>query len=236
MKPNSAHLGVQRVGAHTDEAELIDRARKGEEMAVREIIRRLNPRLFRVARGIVESDAEAEEVVQETYLIAFSRIDQFRGESKLSTWISKIALNTARMRLRKHRPAEEYDSVVESGQLLASVLEFPSMKNHTPEKEHGLAQFRDWLENAVSKLPSHLRVVFVLREAEGMSMADIAADLDVSVMTVKTRLFRARRQLRSALEGQVKGGFETVYPFDGRRCAQMADSVVERLLESGRLH
>ena len=219
------------IGPQTPEEELVELSKKGSEAAVREVIRRLNPRLFRIARGIVDNDAEAEEIVQETYLIAFSRIAEFRGESKLATWATKIALNAARMRLRKRHLTEEYDSVRETLHHEAAILEFPGTRQHSPEIEHGVAQFREWLETAVSELPSHLRVVFLLREAEGMALADIALDLGITVMTVKTRLFRARRRLRSLLESRIKGGFETVFPFDGARCAHMADSVVELLAD-----
>ena len=95
------------IGLQTSEDELVRLAKQGHETAVREVIRRLNPRLFRIARGIMDNDAEAEEIVQETYLIAFSRIAEFRGDAKLSTWATKIALNVARMRLRKRQPTEE---------------------------------------------------------------------------------------------------------------------------------
>lgn len=216
--------------ARTPEAQLVELTRQGDEAAVREVVRRLNPRLFRLARGIVENDAEAEEVVQETYLIAFSRIGEFRGDAKLTTWVTRIALNVARMRLRARHPTEEYDSVAEAQDHDASIIAFPGSRGQpSPEVEHGRAQFRDWVETAVSALPSHLRVVFVLREAEGMALADIARDLGVTVMTVKSRLFRARRRLRSRLEAHIQGGFETVYPFDGARCAHMADSVIDQL-------
>lgn len=230
LTPESV-LRTNVIGPHTTEGQLIDLIKAGNEMAIRETIRRLNPRLFRIARGIIDNDAEAEEIVQETYLIAFSRIAEFRGDAKLTTWITKIGINTALMRLRKHTPTEEYDSVIETQTPGASVLAFPGMKQKSPESEHGQAQFREWLEKAVSTLPSHLRIVFVMRESEGMSQADIAVDLGLSVMTVKTRLFRARRQLRAVLERQIQGGFEKVYPFDGQRCAHMADSVVEILQE-----
>lgn len=224
-------LSNSTIGSKTSEEDLVKHAKNGNELAVREVIRRLNPRLFRIARGIIDNDAEAEEIVQETYLIAFSRMDEFRGEAKLSTWATKIALNAARMRLRKRHPTEEYDSVSEVVHQDASVIEFPGARQRSPENEQGVAQFREWVETAVSELPSHLRVVFVLREAEGMALADIASDLGITVMTVKTRLFRARRQLRSLLESHIKGGFETVYPFDGARCAHMADTVVELLAD-----
>lgn len=89
------------------EAELIAAARNENEAAVRELIRRLNPRLVRTARGIVSSDAEAEDVVQETHVSAFTRLDRFEGRSQFSTWITRIAINTALMRLRRARPEEE---------------------------------------------------------------------------------------------------------------------------------
>ncbi|RMJ06347.1 ECF RNA polymerase sigma-E factor [Marinobacter litoralis] len=217
------------VDPQTSEEELVKLAQQGEEVAVREIIRRLNPRLFRIARGILDNSAEAEEIVQETYLVAFTRIEEFRGDSKLSTWITKIALNAAKMRLRKRHPTQEYDSVSEQLHQTASVIAFPSAPQRSPESEHGVTQFREWVESAVSELPSNLRIVFVLREAEGMAIADIAADLGITVMTVKTRLFRARRHMKKLLESHIQGGFENVYPFDGARCAHMADSVVELL-------
>ncbi|MBJ6138909.1 RNA polymerase sigma factor [Marinobacter litoralis] len=225
LSPNTS------VDPQTSEEELVKLAQRGEEVAVREIIRRLNPRLFRIARGILDNSAEAEEIVQETYLVAFTRIEEFRGDSKLSTWITKIALNAAKMRLRKRHPTQEYDSVSEQLHQTASVIAFPSASQRSPESEHGVTQFREWVESAVSELPSNLRIVFVLREAEGMAIADIAADLGLTVMTVKTRLFRARRHLKRLLESHIQGGFENVYSFDGARCAHMADSVVELLAD-----
>ncbi len=215
--------------SNVPETQLVDLAREGHESAIREIIRRMNPRLFRIARGIVDNDSEAEEVVQETYLVAFTRIDEFRGEAKFATWITRIALNAAKMRLRKIRPTEEYDSINEPLDLGVSVVAFPGSRVSSPENEHGRAQFRELLESAVSQLPGHLRLTFVLREAEGMSVAAIAEDLGISAITVKTRLFRARRHLRRILEAKIKGGFDSVFPFDGVRCVRMADSVVEVL-------
>lgn len=229
MKQAKIDLDIKSVGADMPESELVALARDGQEVAVREIIRRMNPRLFRIARGIVDSDAIAEEVVQEAYLIAFTRIAEFRGEAKFSTWITRITLNAAKMRLRKIRPTQEYDSVNEPLSLGDSVVAFPGTKSPNPESEQGQAQFRIMVESAVTQLPARLRVAFVLREAEGMSVAAIAEDLGISVITVKTRLFRARRQLRADLEDKIKGGFDTIFPFDGLRCANMANSVVEIL-------
>lgn len=229
MKPTTETQGIAVVTGDLPELELVTLARNGHEAAVREIIRRMNPRLFRIARGIVDNDSVAEEVVQEAYLIAFTRIDEFRGEAAFSTWITRITLNAAKMRLRKTHLTQEYDSVNESQHADATVLIFPGAKTPNPEAEHGRAQFRDLIEQAVTELPAKLRVVFLLREAEGMAVAAIAKDLDISVINVKTRLFRARKQLRSVLEAKIQGGFDSIFPFDGVRCAGMANSVVEIL-------
>lgn len=215
------------------EWELVAAARDGDETAVRELIRRFNPRLFRIARGIVPSDAEAEDVVQDTYLTAFTRLDEFRGEARFSTWLTRIALNNARMRARRSRPEEDYDTVSE-GDAGRRVLPFPGPFPDRPDDAVGRAQMRGLLEEAVAELPPDLRLPFVLRETEGMSVMAIARDLSLNPLTVKTRLFRARRRLRAALETRIRGGFDAIFPFEGARCAGMADRVVAKLPGFGR--
>jgi RNA polymerase sigma-70 factor, ECF subfamily len=209
----------------TEEA-LIASARTGDEAAVRELIRRMNPRLFRIARGIVQSDAVAEEVVQETYLTAFTRLAEFEGRSRFSTWITRIAINTARMQLRQVRPQQEYDTVdeTESSQIFA----FPGQHHELPDSALGRSQLRGLLEAAIADLPSDLRLPFLLHEVESIKVREIADDLSLNPITVRTRLFRARRRLRTNLEAHVNGGFSSVFPFDGLRCARMADRVIQR--------
>lgn len=225
------------IGRDADEAELIAAAlaRSGgrAETAVRELIRRNNPRLFRVARGIVRSDAEAEEIVQETYLAAFGRLDSFQGGAAFSTWITRIAINNALMRQRRQHPEEEYDTVNERDD--PSVLPFPGRAPETAEAQLGRLQLRRLLEQAVGGLPPDLRLIFVLSETEGMTTREIARDLDLNPITVKTRLFRARRWLRADLQRRVKGGFDAIFPFDGARCSNMADRVVRALGAKGQL-
>lgn len=215
------------------EAALVAAARQKDEDAVRELIRRLNPRLFRVARGIVETNAEAEEAVQEAYLAAFTTLDCFRGEARFSTWITRITLNAARMRRRASRPHEEYDTVIEDKEIQNRVLTFPGVETDRPDAALGRSQMRGLLEQAVAELPEEFRLVFLLREAEGMSVLAIARDLNLNPITVKTRLFRARRRLRAMLEARLSGGFDAVFPFDGQRCASMADRVVCALKRAG---
>ncbi|PVA08326.1 RNA polymerase sigma factor [Thalassorhabdomicrobium marinisediminis] len=211
------------------EQALVAAARTGEEAALRELIRRMNPRLFRVARGIVGSDEEAEDVVQESYLNAFHKLETFRGEARFSTWITRIAINNARMHLRRKQQHKEYDTVTEHRPAAASIHAFPGQDPDRPEVALGRAQIRALLEDAVASLPSELRLPFLLREAEHMTLREIGRDLSLNPITVKTRLFRARRKLRQALEQRIEGGFDAIFPFDGQRCAGMADRVIAAL-------
>ncbi|AVO37538.1 RNA polymerase sigma factor [Pukyongiella litopenaei] len=217
----------------TGEADLLAAVAAGSEPAVRELIRRNNARLFRVARGIVSTDAEAEDVVQDAYLAAFRRLDSFRGASSFSTWITRIAINNALMHQRRKRPEQEYDTVTESDD--TSVLPFPGQTPETAEAQFGRHQLRQILEELVNGLPSALRLVFILSEAEGMTNKEIARDLEISPITVKTRLFRARRWLKTDLERRVHGGFDAIFPFDGARCANLAERVVLDLSKQGLL-
>ena len=216
--------------AAKSEADLVAAARRGSELAVRELIRRLNPRLFRVARGIVDSDSEAEEALQEAYLSAFSKLESFRERASFSTWITRIVINASQMQRRRARPVEEYDTVDETH--LPRVLVFPGQMAELPESALGRAQLRGLLESAVAELPPKMRLPFLLREVEGMSVIAIARELRINPITVKTRLFRARRRLRSTIEQKIQGGFESIFPFGGKRCADMADRVIDRLQEN----
>lgn len=229
MKTNLNQAPEHSPRPHMAEAALIAAARSKDEAAIRELIRRLNPRLFRIARGIVSSDAEAEDIVQETYVSAFTGLERFDGRAQFSTWITRIAINTSLMRTRRVRPEEEYDTVTEENN--GNILKFVS-GSETPEANFGRIQVSAILEVAVADLSPDLRLAFVLHEVEGMKIRDIARDLSLNPITVKTRLFRARRQLRAALEQRLKGGFGSVFPFDGARCAHMADKVIGHLKSS----
>lgn len=228
---------VLPVSAYRDlpETALVDGARKQDEAAIRELIRRMNPRLFRVARGIVDSDAAAEDVVQESYLLGFTRLHSYRGEAAFSTWITRIAINAARMHHRRARPTEEYDTVRETEESGADILVFSGSGPIGAEAAHGRSEVRAMLETVIAELPAELRLVFLLRETEDLSILEIARDLGLNPITVKTRLFRARSRLRASLYRRLNGGFEAVFPFDGNRCAYMADSVVAQLRAEIRL-
>lgn len=209
------------------ESQLVAALRRGEPAAVRAVVQRLNPRLFRIARGIVASDAEAEDVVQKTYLLAFTNLHQFREGALFSTWITRIAINTARMHVRSKRHHDPYDTVSEQAPPGQSTL-LPD-PFEPPDAQAGRREAALLLHEAVSRLPDPLRLVFLLREVEDMGIPEIARDLQLHPVTVKTRLFRARRRLRTLLEASVEGSFHTLFPFDGERCATMAEKVVAAL-------
>jgi RNA polymerase sigma-70 factor, ECF subfamily len=211
--------------------DLVTLARKHDESAVRALVKRHNRRLFRVARGVVRDDNEAEDIVQETYVRAFTKLDGFRGDSAFSTWLTRIALNEAYGRLRRKRPTVDVSAIenadhTDGGQ----VIMFPlSPAQPGPEAEAGRDQVRQILERAVDQLPEPFRMVFILRDVEGLDTEAAAALLAIKPETVKTRLFRARRLMRAEMEKALSPNFSEMFPFGGERCARMADRLIERL-------
>jgi len=220
-------------GATGDET-LVDLARQGDEGAIRALIKRHNRLLFRVARGIMRNDAEAEDVVQETYVRAFTSLKTFRGEAKLSTWLTRIALNEALGRVRRRRrlvELAELDAANDMNQ--GCVIMFPSsVTTASPETEAARSHIRHVLERAVDQLPDPFRMVFILRDIEGLSTRETAIHLSIRPETVKTRLHRARKLMRAALEETLSAAFGDLFPFDGARCSDVAARVVERLRQS----
>jgi RNA polymerase sigma-70 factor (ECF subfamily) len=216
------------------EPELVGFARAGDREAFRAIMTRCNQRLFRVARAVVRDEAEAEDVLQEAYTRAFAAISDFRGEAGIATWLTRIVLNEAHGRLRSRRPTVELDAVEAAqeagGPGGGQVLNFPNMsKSGDPEADAARAQIRRLLERAVDDLPEPFRLVFILREVEELSAEETAVHLGLKVETVKTRLHRARRRLREALDAQLADVMIGAYPFLGARCARITEAVLQRL-------
>ncbi|WP_372785312.1 RNA polymerase sigma factor [Phenylobacterium sp.] len=215
--------------ARLAEAELVGFARTGDHGAFRVIMQRCNQRLFRVARAIMRDEAEAEDVLQEAYARAFAAIATFRGEAGIATWLTRIVLNEAHARLRRRRPIVELDEV-ETAQETAQLLNFPGVaKSSDPEADAARAQIRRILERAVDDLPEAFRLVFILREVEELSVEETAVHLGLKPQTVKTRLHRARRRLREALDDQLADVMVGAYPFLGARCARITEAVLARM-------
>ena len=216
--PSSAPVG---------EDELIRRAMARDVAAIRAILQANNRRLFRVARGILRNDSEAEDVVQETYVRALTHLEAFRGESSLSTWLTRIAMNEAMARLRGRRPIVQWDAPSGHGSE-AEIIPFPAASND-PEKSMAQRQIQGVVERAIDELPEPFRLVFIARVIEEMSIEETAALLDVKPETVKTRLHRARTLLRQNVEKEIGPVILDAFPFAGRRCERLTGAVLERL-------
>jgi RNA polymerase sigma-70 factor, ECF subfamily len=209
--------------------ELVGLVRRGDGEAFRIIMQRYNRRLYRVARGVVRDDAEAEDVVQEAYVRAYGALDTFRGESRLSTWLTRIVLNEAMGRLRRRRPTEELEALDAAPQE-SRVVMFPGVNAMgDPEAAAARAEVRRLLERAVDELPDPFRLVFIMRDIDEMSIEETAAQLDIRPETVKTRLHRARKLLRHNLGEKLASVLKDTFPFEGARCARTTDAVMARL-------
>ena len=214
--------------AAPDDAELVRRALSRDEAAVRTIMQANNRRLYRLARGILRNDTEAEDVVQDTYVRAFTHLEQFRGDSNLSTWLSRIAMNEALGRLRRQRPGVEW-SELEKSAPQAQIIPFPLASSDDPEKSMAQREIRDVVEHAIDELPEPFRLVFITRVIEGMNVEETAEILGLKPETVKTRLHRARNLLRDNVERKIGPVVMEAFPFAGRRCERLTEAVLTRL-------
>jgi len=195
-----------------DEA-LVELVRGRSELAVRTLTRRYNRRLFRIARSVLCNGAEAEDVVQESWVRAFAGLDGFRGESAFATWLTRIAINEALGRKRRLRPTVDWETYSENKRE-AEIIQFPaSAVTGDPERTIARSEIREVLERSIDDLPETFRGVFVARIVEGMSVEETAELFGLKPETVKTRLHRARMMLQKYLVPYLKsevpgrGGF-----------------------------
>jgi len=211
-----------------DEA-LVELVRGRSELAVRTLTRRYNRRLFRIARSVLCNGAEAEDVVQESWVRAFAGLDGFRGESAFATWLTRIAINEALGRKRRLRPTVDWETYGEN-RTTAQVIDFPaSAVSNDPERMMAQSEVRAVLERAIDELPDSFRAVFVARIVEGLTIEETADLFGLKPETIKTRLHRARALLRDALDKQMGPMLTSTFPFDGARCDRMTDAVVRRV-------
>ncbi len=216
--------------AIASDAALTDLARKGHAAAFELIMRRHNRLLFRAVRGVLDSDADAQDAVQEAWLNAFQRLSTFRGEARLATWLTRIALNVA-LDLRRSRRAAATEPLGDHVSQSAdeSLMPFSIPEQEGPESAAQRAQLRTLLERAIDRLPPMYRSVFMLRAVQEMSVEDTACALDVSADVVKTRFLRARALLRDAIGAQIEGDIPQTFAFDGARCDAVVGHVLAEL-------
>jgi RNA polymerase sigma-70 factor (ECF subfamily) len=213
----------------TTDAELVAGARARDEAAIRAIMQANNRRLYRIARGILRNDSEAEDVVQETYVRAFTHLQDFRGDSSLATWLARIAMNEALGRLRRARPSVDF-STLAPGVLEAQIIQFPlASAPEDPEKSMAQREIQGIVEHAIDELPDSFRLVFITRVIEGMNVEETAEILGLKPETVKTRLHRARAMLRENVEKKIGPVVMEAFPFAGKRCERLTDAVLKRL-------
>ena len=203
---------------------LVQRSLARDAGAFRTIIKTYNQRLYRIARGILRNDAEAEDVVQEAYVRAFANLATFRGDASLATWLSRIVINEALGRLRKRRRAAAMPENPES-----RIIRFPLNPSDDPERTMAQRQILALVERATDSLPDIYRMVFVARVIEGLSMEETADLLGVRPETVKTRLHRGRSLLRKALDDEIGPVLLDAFPFAGRRCERLTKAVMRQL-------
>ena len=184
-------------------------------------MRRYNRRLYRAARAITGDAAEAEDVMQDAYVNAFTHLQQFEGRAKFSTWLTRIAVYEASARIRKRRRLVELDGEDNEKNMISNV----------PDAEHSLMTKRisEILEAAIDHLPVNYRAVFMLRTVEGMSARETAESLEISEETVRVRLYRARALLRKTIFRQTGAATAEAFAFAGTRCDAIVSNVFERL-------
>lgn len=216
---------------------LVRAACAGDARAFEGIMRQHNRLLFRTARGIVPDDAQAQDVVQETYLQAFVHLKSFRGEAQLGTWLARIAIRIALAMQRQRGRLVQLEDGWDSAAI--DPVELP-MSQHLcpvepPDAAAERAELRSVLQSAIGDLPPIYRSVFMLRAVENLSVDDVAHCLGVSEAVVKTRFLRARAMLREMLADRVSLHAAETFAFAGARCDSVVAHVLARLRQDGRL-
>jgi RNA polymerase sigma-70 factor (ECF subfamily) len=220
-------LASPAVGLESSErsdADIIQQVLDGNTGMFELLMRRYNERVYRAARSIVRDEQEAEDVMQQAYVNAFTHLRQFNGSARFSTWLTKIAINEALARVRRRRRYEAFDDD------LSNVEPFMSTNPvHSPERQAFARELRGFLEWAVDTLPDGTREVFVLRDVEGLSTSEVAESLGVSDDVVKTRLSRGRAALRRVLLERTGASAPEAFRFYRPRCDRVVQQVLARI-------
>lgn len=182
-----------------DESQLVAQARENDATAFNELVRRYEGKIFRLAQHVTQNREDAEDVLQETFLKAYEHLDQFKGDSKFYTWIVRIAVNQALMKLRRRKTDKSVsmDETIDTGE--DTVTREIAAWDENPEQRFSREELGGILDSAIDGLEPLYRSVFVLRDIEELSTEETAEALGLSIPAVKSRLLRARLQLREKL-------------------------------------
>ena len=188
----------------TEELVLVNAAKAGDVGAFEELVRRYDRNVFRIAQHITQNREDAEDVVQDAFLKAYENLPQFQMQSKFYTWLVRIAVNEALMKLRRRRPERmvslDEEVRTEEDSMPREIADW----SPNPEQQYNQAELKDILGKTIQGLPPGFRTVFVLRDVEGLSTEETAEALNLSIPAVKSRLLRARLQLRERLNKYFK--------------------------------
>jgi RNA polymerase sigma-70 factor (ECF subfamily) len=219
----SPATGLTAAAELADEV-IVDRVLGGDTAIYEILVRRHNQRLYRTIRAILRSDSDVEDVMQQAYVDAYLHLAQIKGQAQFSTWLTRIAVNRA---IRRGQGERRQLGLVTNEVDLA--LERTPSSDLDPEHTMYGHELKTVLESLIDDLPEPFRLVFVMREVEGLSTAETASSLSINEETVKTRLHRAKRLLRDHLDRELGPAAREVYPFHLSRCDRVVAEVMRRI-------
>jgi len=203
---------------------VVQRVLNGEKELYEILLRRYNQTLYRAIRSYLQNDRDVEDTMQDTYIKAYQKLYQFKGDAKFSSWLIRIGINEALMKIRKQKKKQDLSTNDEN---FDTILQLPNLNQMNPEEQVINHEIRFLIEKAIDNLPEKYRIVYTLREVEGMSNTEICASLEISASNVKVRFHRAKHLLREAL---FKISTEaSVFEFGNSRCDKITDYVMKNI-------
>ncbi len=222
-------IDIKEINNHTiSESDIINRIKNGEKELYEILLRRNNQKLFRVIRSYIKSTQEIEDIMQNTYLKAYEKLSQFKSNSKFSTWLIRIGINEALARLREQAKVFNMDKREDYHQI-NSILEIPGSSQLNPETKIINDEAKKLLEYILDSLDSKYRVIYIMKEIEGMPIKEIADCLDLSKSNVKVRLHRAKTMMKEKLN--LVTNQQEVFEFGNSRCDMVTYNVMKKILE-----
>ena len=217
--------------ADTTLADVVALTRNGAPERLTQIMQASNQRMFRIARSILRDSFEAEDIVQDAFIKAFTNADGLKDLDKVAAWLAKITVNLAKDRLRQINRRKQLINATDNPDVIPIDRDFQRDLDAqtSPERYAAMSEIRQMIEGEIDRLPDGFREVFVLREIEQMSIEETSILLSVQPATVKTRLHRAKALMRKGLEGQLNAQSLKAFPFGGVHCARTTKTVIDYL-------
>ncbi|MDN5205361.1 RNA polymerase sigma factor [Fulvivirgaceae bacterium BMA10] len=222
MDNNSNNISVTPRFKGLPDEEVILKIREGQKELYELIIRKYNERLYRIARSFVQNEADVKDIMQDSYIRAFEKLDQFKGRAKFSTWLTKIFINTSLAKLKQNKQQRERTVDLSNELFETEQSEFISQQNE--EQKIIKSNIKKLLENSIDHLPEKYRTVFMMREVEGINVAETADCLNISEENVKVRLHRAKIMLKDLLKDHISE--IEIFGFRFERCDRITAAVM----------